>query len=61
LELESQLPDTEGNGVFTVSIKWVTQVSLAALEDVLNGEMPQLQLNANHALNTIIRDLPSTV
>ncbi|XP_074657018.1 protein argonaute-2-like [Tubulanus polymorphus] len=60
VDLEVTLPG-EGNKdrVFKVSIKWVAQVSLYALEEGLEGKVHQIPFDAIQALDVVMRHLPS--
>jgi len=59
VELEVTL-DSEGRDrVFRVTIKWVAQVSLFALEEALEGRTRQIPVDAIQALDVVMRHLPS--
>lgn len=53
------MPGEGKDRVFKVSIKWVTQVSLYALEEVLEGRAQQISYESIQALDVIMRHLPS--
>ncbi|KAF4523696.1 Argonaute-1 [Ephemera danica] len=59
LELEVTLPGEGKDRVFRVSIKWVAQVSLFALEEALEGRTRQIPFDAILALDVVMRHLPS--
>lgn len=58
-ELEVTLPGEGKDRVFRVAIKWVAQVSLYALEEVLEGRSRHIPLDAVQALDVVMRHLPS--
>ena len=53
------LPGEGKDRVFKVSIKWVAQVSLYALEEALEGRNNQIPFDAIQALDVVMRHLPS--
>ena len=59
VELEVQLPGEGRDRVFKVSIKWVSQVSLLALEEALEGRLTDIPFDAIQALDVVMRHLPS--
>ena len=59
VELEVQLPGEGRDRVFKVSIKWVAQVSLLALEEALEGRLTDIPFDAIQALDVVMRHLPS--
>ncbi|XP_077291844.1 protein argonaute-1 isoform X3 [Arctopsyche grandis] len=59
LELEVTLPGEGKDRVFRVTIKWVAQVSLYALEEALEGRTRQIPYDAILALDVVMRHLPS--
>uniref|UniRef100_A0A2A4JYG3 Protein argonaute-1 n=1 Tax=Heliothis virescens TaxID=7102 RepID=A0A2A4JYG3_HELVI len=59
VELEVILPGEGKDRVFRVSIKWVAQVSLFALEEALEGRTRQIPYDAILALDVVMRHLPS--
>lgn len=44
---------------FSVSVKWVGQVSLSTLEDAMEGRIQQVPFEAVQAMDVILRHLPS--
>ncbi|XP_037579108.1 protein argonaute-2-like [Dermacentor silvarum] len=58
-ELEVTLPGEGKDRVFRVAIKWVAQVSLYALEEVLEGRSRHIPMDAVQALDVVMRHLPS--
>ncbi|XP_053619477.1 protein argonaute-2 isoform X2 [Plodia interpunctella] len=59
VELEVILPGEGKDRVFRVTIKWVAQVSLFALEEALEGRTRQIPNDAILALDVVMRHLPS--
>ena len=59
VELEVTLPGEGHDRVFKVAIKWVSQVSLDALEEALEGKSPLIPLDSVQALDVVMRHLPS--
>ncbi|XP_067937270.1 protein argonaute-2-like [Watersipora subatra] len=59
VELEVQLPGEGRDRVFKVSIKWVSQVSMLALEEALEGRTYDIPFDAIQALDVVMRHLPS--
>lgn len=59
VELEVQLPGQGRERVFKVSIKWMSQVSLLALEEALEGRLADIPFDAVQALDVVMRHLPS--
>lgn len=59
VELEVQLPGEGRDRVFKVSLKWVSQVSLLALEEALEGRLTDIPFDAIQALDVVMRHLPS--
>ena len=59
MQLEVQLPGEGRDRVFKVSIKWVSQVSLLALEEALEGRTYDIPFDAIQALDVVMRHLPS--
>ncbi|KAL3991106.1 Piwi domain family protein [Acanthocheilonema viteae] len=60
LELEVTLPgDSAVDRQFTVAIKWVSTVSLSALEDAMEGRVRQVPFESVQAMDVILRHLPS--
>ncbi|NP_001095931.1 protein argonaute-2 [Bombyx mandarina] len=59
MELEVILPGEGKDRVFRVTIKWVAQVSLFALEEALEGRTRQIPYDAILALDVVMRHLPS--
>lgn len=59
VELEVTLPGEGRDRVFKVTIKWVAQVSLYALEEALEGHVHQIPFEAIQALDVVMRHLPS--
>nr|CAD7264999.1 unnamed protein product [Timema shepardi] len=59
VELEVTLPGEGKDRVFRVTIKWVAQVSLYALEEALEGRTRQIPYDAILALDVVMRHLPS--
>ncbi|XP_047533189.1 protein argonaute-2 isoform X1 [Vanessa atalanta] len=59
VELEVTLPGEGKDRVFRVTIKWVAQVSLFALEEALEGRTRQIPYDAILALDVVMRHLPS--
>lgn len=55
------LPGEGRDRVFKVTIKWVAQVSLYALEEALEGRCTQIPFEAIQALDVVMRHLPSMV
>lgn len=54
-----QLPGEGRDRMFKVSIKWISQVSLLALEDALEGRVNEIPFDAIQALDVVMRHLPS--
>ncbi|XP_065940936.1 protein argonaute-2 isoform X4 [Magallana gigas] len=61
VDLEVTLPGEGKDRVFKVGIKWVTQVSLYALEEALEGRAQQISYESIQALDVIMRHLPSMI
>jgi len=59
VELEVTLDGEGKDRVFRVSIKWLAQVSLFALEEALEGRTRQIPHDAIQALDVVMRHLPS--
>lgn len=59
MELEVTLPGEGRDRVFKVSIRWVAQVSLYALEEALEGRAHQIPYDSIQALDVVMRHLPS--
>ncbi|KAK6618088.1 Protein argonaute-2 [Polyplax serrata] len=59
VELEVTLPGEGKDRVFRVTIKWVAQVSLFALEEALEGRTRQIPFDTILALDVVMRHLPS--
>ncbi|XP_055997382.1 protein argonaute-2-like isoform X6 [Ostrea edulis] len=59
VELEVTLPGEGRDRVFKVAIKWVSQISLYALEEALEGRARRIPECAVEALDVIMRHLPS--
>ncbi|VVC97671.1 unnamed protein product, partial [Leptidea sinapis] len=59
VELEVILPGEGKDRIFRVTIKWVAQVSLFALEEALEGRTRQIPYDAILALDVVMRHLPS--
>jgi len=59
VELEVQLPGEGRDRFFKVSIRWVTSVSLADLEEALEGRARDIPYEAVKTLDVIMRHLPS--
>jgi len=59
VELEVTLPGEGKDRVFRVAIKWVSQVSLNALEEALEGNSRTIPLDSIQALDVVMRHLPS--
>ncbi|KAM3967538.1 protein argonaute-1 [Aphomia sociella] len=59
VELEVILPGEGKDRVFRVTIKWLAQVSLFALEEALEGRTRQIPYDAILALDVVMRHLPS--
>lgn len=59
VELEVTLPGEGKDRVFRVTMKWVAQVSLFALEEALEGRTRQIPMDAIQALDVVMRHLPS--
>ena len=59
VDLEVTLPGEGKDRVFKVSMKWVAQVSLYALEEALEGRIRQIPHDAIQALDVVMRHLPS--
>ena len=53
------LPGEGKDRVFRVTIKWIAQVSLFALEEALEGRTRQIPYDAILALDVVMRHLPS--
>ena len=53
------MPGEGKDRIFKVGIKWVTQVSLFALEEALEGRAQQIPYESILALDVIMRHLPS--
>ena len=53
------LPGEGKDRVFKVQVKWLAQVSLYALEEVLEGRGRQIPFESVQALDVIMRHLPS--
>lgn len=59
VELEVQLPGEGRDRVFKVTMKWMAQISLLALEEALEGRLNAIPFDAIQALDVIMRHLPS--
>ncbi|XP_025190383.1 protein argonaute-2-like [Melanaphis sacchari] len=59
IELEVTLPGRFRDRIFHVSIKWLAQVSLLALEEALESHSRQIPLDAISALDVVMSHLPS--
>jgi eukaryotic translation initiation factor 2C len=59
IDLEVTLPGEGHDRTFKVSIKFVSQTSLFALEEALNGRNPVVPADAIQALDVVMRHLPS--
>ena len=59
MELELTLPGEGKDRVFKVAIKWLSQVSLIALEEALEGRSRHIPLETTQALDVVMRHLPS--
>ena len=59
VELEVTLPGEGKDRVFKVSMKWVAQISLYALEEALEGRSRNIPYEAIQALDVVMRHLPS--
>ncbi|KAL0268325.1 UNVERIFIED_CONTAM: hypothetical protein PYX00_010313 [Menopon gallinae] len=59
VELEVTLPGEGKDRVFRVTVKWMAQVSLFALEEALEGRTRQIPYDAILALDVVMRHLPS--
>ncbi|XP_076338021.1 protein argonaute-2-like isoform X1 [Tachypleus tridentatus] len=59
VDLEVTLPGEGKDRVFRVSIKWIAQVSLYALEEALQGRSRTIPVDAIQALDVVMRHLPS--
>ncbi len=60
VELEVTLPgDSAVERQFQVSIKWVSQVSLALLDEAMEGRVRTVPFEAVQAMDVILRHLPS--
>jgi eukaryotic translation initiation factor 2C len=59
MDLEVTLPGEGRDRVFRVTIKWVAQVSLYALEEALEGRARTIPFDAVQALDVVMRHLPS--
>merc|ERR1719438_106147 len=59
VELEVTLPGEGKDRVFRVTIKWVAQVSLFALEEALEGRTRDVPEDSAFALDVVLRHLPS--
>lgn len=59
VELEVTLPGEGRDRVFKVAIKWLSQISLYALEEALEGRARRIPECAVEALDVIMRHLPS--
>jgi len=53
------LPGEGRDRVFRVSIKFVAQVSLYALEEALEGRNPHIPMDAVQALDVVMRHMSS--
>lgn len=58
-DLEVTLPGEGKDRVFRVSIKWISQVSLNALDLALEGNSRTIPFDATQALDVVMRHLPS--
>ncbi|PAV78541.1 hypothetical protein WR25_09569 isoform C [Diploscapter pachys] len=59
-DFEVTLPgDSAIERQFTVSVKWIGQVSLSTLEDAMEGRVRQVPFEAVQAMDVILRHLPS--
>ena len=59
MELELTLPGEGKDRVFKVALKWLSQVSLIALEEALEGRSRQIPSESTQALDVVMRHLPS--
>lgn len=59
VELELTLPGEGKDRIFKVAIRWLGQVSIAALMDALEGRAQRIPLDATQALDVVMRHLPS--
>lgn len=59
MELEVQLPGEGRDRVFKVTMKWMAQISLLALEEALEGRVNTIPFDAIQALDVVMRHLPS--
>lgn len=59
VDLEVTLPGEGKDRVFKVSIKFVAQISLYALEEALEGRVRHIPYEAIQALDVVMRHLPS--
>jgi len=59
VDLEVTLPGEGRDRTFKVSIKFVAQTSLYALEEAFSGRNPVVPADAIQALDVVMRHLPS--
>lgn len=60
VELEVTLPgDSAVERQFTVSIKWMSQVSLSLLDEAMEGRIRTVPFESVQAMDVILRHLPS--
>ncbi len=59
VDLEVTLPGEGKDRVFRVTMRWVAQVSLYALEEALEGRTRTIPFDAIQALDVVMRHLPS--
>ncbi|CAI5454435.1 unnamed protein product [Caenorhabditis angaria] len=60
MDFEVVLPgDSAVERQFSVSLKWIGQVSLSSLEDAMEGRVRQVPFEAVQAMDVILRHLPS--
>ena len=53
------MPGEGRDRVFKVTMKYLDQVSLSALEQALHGRVHQIPFEATQALDVVMRHLPS--
>nr|XP_023830683.1 protein argonaute-2 isoform X4 [Salvelinus alpinus] len=59
VELEVTIPGEGKDRSFKVAIKWVSCVSLQALQEALSGRLPNIPFETIQALDVVMRHLPS--
>ncbi|XP_070294239.1 protein argonaute-2 isoform X4 [Salvelinus sp. IW2-2015] len=59
VELEVTIPGEGKDRNFKVAIKWVSCVSLQALQEALSGRLPNIPFETIQALDVVMRHLPS--